>query len=1170
MAAVLTEAPNRKWEQPDLVTRLIDLKAPKARFARSINVERDRDGDAIDGYLPVGRAIDVIQRFATALDRDDVEVAISVTGPYGSGKSSLAVLLSALLAPRHNASRQAAEELLGSAAPEALANIQSARQKLNADQFGFIRCVATAQRESVASTVVRALTNGVAEFDPPKAQKPALAKIFKRLEDMATALDSESEENPSTRDIRNVVSALGEIAPVFLLIDEFGKNLEAFTDSKSDADLFLLQELAEWSRGGDGIPLALVTLQHMAFDEYADNATASQRREWAKIQGRFEDIPFVDSAAQTRSLISASFDLLEPSVTSALDEWSRAVSRDLANLGLLDLAQSPELLAHCWPLHPVSLLVLPELCERYGQNERTLFSFLAGHEPLSVASFLREQVWDGEVGTSLVRLDRLYDYFIESAANLVSVSANASRWIEIDMRIRDATGLSQASQRVLKTVGVLNLVSAGGALRATSSVVANVAADGREGTETAEAIAERLTELEGLGFLTFRDFADEYRIWQGSDFDLRSEVDLARRRLQDVAPDQILNQVLQMSPMIAARHSYKTGTLRAFERRWISALTTEIVPPGAADRYDGLILYMIGDSVPSDKLNQRAKPVMFVRAHGMERLLQAAREEAALTQVISTSESLGEDWVARRELLERRVESHAQLRSVFNELFQSDHAMWTWQSPDGAWMDITQTSPSALISQVCDEWYDKAPVIKNDLVNRHDLSSQAAKARRVLVEAMSSKGSQEGLGIDGFGPERTLYLSVLQEFGLHQTKDGESAFRSPSGANKTLVPVWKHLQAIFKKARSERVRVSDIYLELAMPPYGIREGIAPVIVVAALIVQAGEVALYEHGTFRPALTNDVVERLLKNPGNFEIKHYGAKSGVRSEFVAALMNEFSIRPRVQRNSEQFGSVLAVTSKFVLTMNMLPDYSRKTLSLSPRALGLRKLIATATEPDELLFNEIPKLFLREPIAPEAKISGTELALLAKQVREASLEFENAFPKLVRKMKAEVKKRIGPDCSPLQQVLGGRAKAIEGKIVDPELRHLVAALKAEIDGEEGWLEYIGLQVSGVPPRSWNDVDVNRFFVELERLGAAFRRTYALNTEMAAITEGDLIIRTTFTKPGGREMVDLIAVNKEVRAKAEPALQKVVADFAKTLGENPEVARMTLLALLADQKFD
>ena len=205
----------------------------------------------------------------------------------------------------------------------------------------------------------------------------------------------------------------------------------------------------------------------------------SQRREWAKVQGRFEDVAFVDSPAQTRFLISAAFTEAKSPLKPATDGWAREQVKNLTRLGTGHLNLDTSLLAACWPLHPIALAILPDLCERYGQNERTLFSFLAGHEPLSVATFLRQTEWIRKEPLPVVHLDRLYDYFVESAATMVAVSSAASRWIEIDNRIRDAHGISDASLRVLKTVGLLNLISASGALRASKSMVCFAAADGQ-------------------------------------------------------------------------------------------------------------------------------------------------------------------------------------------------------------------------------------------------------------------------------------------------------------------------------------------------------------------------------------------------------------------------------------------------------------------------------------------------------------------------------------------------------------------------------------------------------------------------------------------------------------------------------------------------------------------
>jgi hypothetical protein len=206
------------------------------------------------------------------------------------------------------------------------------------------------------------------------------------------------------------------MGPLFLAIDEFGKNLEAFADAPAEGDLFLLQQLAEWSHGGKRPPACRGHFQHLAFDEYVSSASDVQRREWAKVQGRFEDIPYVDTPAQTRVLIANAWkESGHAPFNQALQKWAEAELKNCRRAGLAELFDGTEQVAGCWPLHPVAQLVLPELCARYGQNERTLFSFLASREPLSLASFLSEQTWSRGRPLPVAGVDRLYDYFVDSA-----------------------------------------------------------------------------------------------------------------------------------------------------------------------------------------------------------------------------------------------------------------------------------------------------------------------------------------------------------------------------------------------------------------------------------------------------------------------------------------------------------------------------------------------------------------------------------------------------------------------------------------------------------------------------------------------------------------------------------------------------------------------------------
>src|SRR6516225_1920430 len=100
-----------------MTTTLADFVHARPRFSRSANVERDHGPRAIEGYIPTGRAIDVICRIARGLSDPAAGRTFSLTGPHGGGKSSLAVFLDGLLAAASTHEHKSAHRILESADP---------------------------------------------------------------------------------------------------------------------------------------------------------------------------------------------------------------------------------------------------------------------------------------------------------------------------------------------------------------------------------------------------------------------------------------------------------------------------------------------------------------------------------------------------------------------------------------------------------------------------------------------------------------------------------------------------------------------------------------------------------------------------------------------------------------------------------------------------------------------------------------------------------------------------------------------------------------------------------------------------------------------------------------------------------------------------------------------
>ncbi len=137
-----------------------------SRFARSANLERDlARPEPLDGYVLTGRGLDVVERIAAAAASGSAGGAWSLTGPYGSGKSSLALLLDAAFGGRSRL-RRTALQLVDDASPAAADLIRRAHRRHGTLNRGFTRALATAAREPLAHTVARALNSAVLREAP--------------------------------------------------------------------------------------------------------------------------------------------------------------------------------------------------------------------------------------------------------------------------------------------------------------------------------------------------------------------------------------------------------------------------------------------------------------------------------------------------------------------------------------------------------------------------------------------------------------------------------------------------------------------------------------------------------------------------------------------------------------------------------------------------------------------------------------------------------------------------------------------------------------------------------------------------------------------------------------------------------------------------------------------
>ena len=186
------------------------------RYSRSVNLERDLElPNSVVGYVPTKRAVDALRRFLTVIAGSQLTRAWTLTGVYGTGKSAFAHYLASLCAPETNPMRHYALEIAKNTP-----YFDSSEYRILAENIpkqGWFRAVATAQREPLSHTIIRALEQGCRIFWKQPHTQPMIAR---KLVDLATEITFGN----TTVDSRMIPGLLQEVATaaktdILLIID---------------------------------------------------------------------------------------------------------------------------------------------------------------------------------------------------------------------------------------------------------------------------------------------------------------------------------------------------------------------------------------------------------------------------------------------------------------------------------------------------------------------------------------------------------------------------------------------------------------------------------------------------------------------------------------------------------------------------------------------------------------------------------------------------------------------------------------------------------------------------------------------------------------------------------------------------------------------------------------
>lgn len=1091
---------------------LSDFISPDIMVARSVNLERDMGSEpTLQHYHLTGKGLEILNRLISGLNGERVS-AWSLTGPYGMGKSSFVNFLMALCGPEADEQTKMARRMLREKNRHLAGELHYALIKHFSNKGGLFRVAVTSSFEAINSTLAHGLRRALmAAQRHSKEPRRGMADLIVKVEELC------AQPTPETTRLMEMFRGVRKVfgTPIALVIDEFGKNLEYMARFPAQGDLFILQALAETE------DIFIWVCLHQAFEEYTSRLSARQLQEWGKIQGRFEDISFVEPKSEMIRFICETLARKgnDPFLNGAVREWAsyfhhQARELNLAELKDLDVGTIERL----YPLHPLTALVLPELCVRFAQNDRTLFAFLCSGEPSALPAYLAgETIEPASRRLATFGLERLYDYFLASSSAALMNRPESHRWIEIHDIIERSRNIDPVNLAVLKVIGLLNLIAGPSRFRSSDKLVSFAFLRSPARTKIQERdLRKVIAENMEKGVLIYREYADEYRLWEGTDFDIPAAIRERKALLATQPLEGVLKETLPLPLVTASKHSYVTGTLRHLERRWCGlSQPSEEAAVCSSSEVDGLILQCFGrepepPAFPSR--TQDGRPLILCYAACEDQIRELVLDAAAAKAVLRESPELVHDGVARKEARFRAQAAEERLRGYLATLFAPGNSEADWYVMGIRRELASHRDLSRAFSDCCDATYADCPVIRNELINRTRLSSAAASARRALMEAMVINEAREMLGLEGTGPEVAVYRTMLLAEGLHRRgENGAWEFAAPEPSSH-YHPVWKGLTEAMGHAGETAVPVPDLVRMLRNPPFGMKEGPIPILLCLFLIVNSDELALYQEGAFVPSLGPEEMELLTKRPEYFTIRRF-EQAKLRGQVFQVYMSLLKTRPAGDGRQLRNVTLISVVGPLVQFVKGLQPYVLQTRSLGRHAQNVRHVLQQARDPVELLFADIPQA-VDLPIFDDANpVPDDTLEIFRARFTQAIRELQDAYPKLIGGIRQVILRAFGSnsdEASQLRTQLQQRAACLLDRCGDRGLKPFLATLTNFSGSDDDWLVSLATIATQRPVDSWRDADLQGFPVRLRDLSGRFS---ALET---LVSRGE---NTLPTADGGRE---------------------------------------------------
>lgn len=736
----------------------------------------------------------------------------------------------------------------------------------------------------------------------------------------------------------------------------------------------------------------------------------------------------------------------------------------------------------------------------------------------------------------LYNIADVHDYIVYNFfSSLSEVNDNSANWSALKIAIDRASCLKTTDANIensialVKVIGIMNIFGP-----ASAVLDKDVLCEYARLAMNIDNTDELIKLLEKHQVIRYAKYKSRYILFEGTDVDIEAGLFEAAKECKK--PEVVasrLNDYFEFRVQLANAHYFRTGTPRYFQYL-LTGTPAESVPYSETDGYVNLIF---PESLDNDRVKDLClavsnQAILYCVFHNTESITAHLYEIDKLGWVRDYYVADDNDKVALREIAKLIEHEKALLnQAILGSLF-SDDVEWIF---NGELLDEIHSSKdlAKYLSRICDTIYCATPVYKFELINKFKPTGNMSLARLSFLQALLEHSGEIDCGFpeDKFPPEKSLYLTLLKNTGIH-TSDGLGA-----PVEESFIPLWEASEAFLKSTVEKPRKLTELKKLLESAPFRLKDGLIDCWIPAFLIIKKDDYALYSEGRYVPYINKEALDLILKTPASITVKAFDV-DGVKSRFFDKYREAINLNA-AELSSNSFIETIRPFLSFYKRLN---NYAKRTKDISPNARRFRDVIANATDPEKTFFEVLPEELGFKDIVLSQNPECIES--FVNVIQAAILDLRGCYDELIGTIEQVITKKLGlnGDFAEYHPVIRQRYKSMKTELMPVNLRNFQARLIGIYQDKKTWIESVSYVALNRPLSDIKDTDKPILFNALRDM------LFQLDdyVEMHK-SDNDSIVRLHITQNSGKPFTAQVLVpdtmNEEL-SELESKIEALMSD--------------------------